>query len=301
MTLMQPSGLGWDQPQERAWVRLLSHELGGPVAVLRGYASMWESQAGDPEPVHELGRAIRPQADVVAAELRDLLLACRAATRLDDPALLNAFSDFERDARIAAARIETLLLDARTRPLDLRGLADSLQATHLLLSLLDQLAVALHTGRGGSERARLVELNAWARALVHDVAAGASGRGHRLLMDGSREKATVLVTPNLLRAAVLNLLDNAQKHSPAGMPIRVSVVTSAREVAVRIADRGAGFPPTVQPGPFRRVEQPLSFALPGLGLGLMIAARVAELNGGRLVWAPREGGGSEFAIELPRA
>lgn len=301
MTLARSSGFGGERPRERAWVRLLSHELGGPVAVLRGYASMWESQDGDPEPVRQLGRTIRPQADVVAAELRDLLLACRAARRLDDPALLDAFADFERDARIAAARIETLLLDARAGHPDLGGLADSIQATHLLLSLLDQLAVALHTGRGGSEQARLLELNAWTRALVHDVAAGASGRGHRLLMHGSREKATVLVTPNLLRVAVLNLLDNAQKHSPAGMPIRVSVTASAREVAVRIADRGAGFPATARPGPFRRVEQPLSFALPGLGLGLMIAARVAELNGGRLVWAPREGGGSEFAIELPRA
>jgi len=99
---------------------------------------------------------------------------------------------------------------------------------------------------------------------------------------------------------LVNLLENAVKYSPLGSTIELGAERVGDEIRLAVADRGAG----VRAGEEERIFEP--FYRPpgqpdtgGAGLGLSIARRMAEAQGGRVSYAPREGGGSVFVLELP--
>jgi two-component system sensor histidine kinase MprB len=98
-----------------------------------------------------------------------------------------------------------------------------------------------------------------------------------------------------LERAIANLVDNAVKFSPAGSPIEVVV----REGRVEVLDRGAGVSEADAPYLFDRFFRAESArSAPGSGLGLAIVRRVAELHGGTVFAAPREGGGSRIGFTV---
>jgi two-component system, OmpR family, sensor histidine kinase MprB len=94
---------------------------------------------------------------------------------------------------------------------------------------------------------------------------------------------------------VSNLLDNAEKWSPAGEPIEVAV--SGAEVVVR--DHGPGFSGEDLPRVFDRFYRARSArGLPGSGLGLAIVRQVAEAHGGSVTAANADGGGAQLRLTL---
>ena len=108
----------------------------------------------------------------------------------------------------------------------------------------------------------------------------------------------------LLSVRILaNLVENAHKYSPAGTAIEVRSTAAHRMLRIAVMDRGPGVAPTEQSRIFADFYRPKD-APPdagSAGLGLAVARRMAELQGGRLLYADREGGGSEFALLLPAA
>jgi len=102
---------------------------------------------------------------------------------------------------------------------------------------------------------------------------------------------------------VNNLLDNAVRYSPTGGTV---TITSAREgewFVVRVEDRGPGVPPESRDHIFEPFYRASSRNSEGghVGLGLSIAATLAELQGGAVTYDPRPGGGSIFSLRLPAA
>ena len=100
-----------------------------------------------------------------------------------------------------------------------------------------------------------------------------------------------------------NLIDNAFKYSPSDTPIEVTGGVENASIVFRVKDHGAGVPATERD----RVFTPF-YRFPGksgdgqsTGLGLSIARRLAEAQGGRLTYADRDGGGAVFELRLPSA
>jgi two-component system, OmpR family, sensor histidine kinase MprB len=111
------------------------------------------------------------------------------------------------------------------------------------------------------------------------------------------ELADTLVqgSPGRIDRAVSNLLDNAEKWSPAGEPIEVAV--SGGEVVVR--DHGPGFSGEDLPRVFDRFYRARSArGLPGSGLGLAIVRQVAEAHGGSVTAANAAGGGAQLRLRV---
>jgi two-component system sensor histidine kinase KdpD len=100
--------------------------------------------------------------------------------------------------------------------------------------------------------------------------------------------------------SLTNLIENAAKYSPRGAPVDLNVVRHGDHLEISVEDRGAGIPPSDQDRmfePFVRVGRAPDVG--GSGLGLSIARRLAEAQGGTVRYAPRPGGGSTFVLELP--
>jgi two-component system sensor histidine kinase MprB len=102
-------------------------------------------------------------------------------------------------------------------------------------------------------------------------------------------------SPAKLDRAVSNLLDNAEKWSPAGTPIEVTL----REGDLTVRDHGPGFSGEDLPRVFDRFYRARSArGLPGSGLGLAIVRQVAEAHGGGVSAGNAEGGGAELRLSL---
>jgi heavy metal sensor kinase len=111
---------------------------------------------------------------------------------------------------------------------------------------------------------------------------------------------------DLLGRLLLNLLDNAIKHSPSGGIVTISLSRVGREYWIGIADQGAGIPVDAQEQIFERffrIDKVRSREAPidggGAGLGLAIARWIAEAHGGRLELVRSNASGSEFQLALP--
>jgi len=102
---------------------------------------------------------------------------------------------------------------------------------------------------------------------------------------------------------VVNLLENALKYSPAGSPVELDARRAGSLVEIVVSDRGPGIPPEERERIFEAFYRPEGRApdVGGAGLGLSIARRLAEAQGGTLQQAAREGGGSRFVLRLPGA
>jgi signal transduction histidine kinase len=97
---------------------------------------------------------------------------------------------------------------------------------------------------------------------------------------------------------VENLLNNAARHTPAGTPIEVLVIEEGHGVVVVVEDEGPGVPDDVKDEifePFRQGEG----ARGGVGIGLSLVQRFAELHGGSASVEDRKGGGARFVVTLP--
>jgi two-component system sensor histidine kinase KdpD len=100
--------------------------------------------------------------------------------------------------------------------------------------------------------------------------------------------------------ALVNLIGNALKYSAPDGVVEVTARRDNGRVVFEVADDGPGIPEEDR----ERIFEPFirgraAAAGGGSGLGLTIARRMVELQGGRLDYAPRFGGGSVFAISLP--
>jgi len=108
----------------------------------------------------------------------------------------------------------------------------------------------------------------------------------------------------LLEQAIVNLLDNAIKHSGEGSIIRVEATQTAEEIIIDVRDQGCGIEKEHLPRLFERfyrVDKARSRQLGGTGLGLAIVKHITQAHGGQVSVESVPGKGSTFSIRLPKA
>lgn len=102
---------------------------------------------------------------------------------------------------------------------------------------------------------------------------------------------------SLMTRALMNLLDNAIKHSPTGSEVAVSIETEETTARVMVADSGPG----LTPDQFERFLQPFQHGADrsaGAGLGLAFVARVAARHGGALSLGAQTVGSPRGAVMI---
>jgi two-component system sensor histidine kinase ChvG len=105
-----------------------------------------------------------------------------------------------------------------------------------------------------------------------------------------------------LETALLNLLDNAVRFSPSGVPVEMAVRggRGAPFVEISVTDHGPGIAPEQLPRIFERFYT-TDAERDGTGLGLAIVRAVVVAHGGSVDVTTPEGGGASFLVRLPVA
>lgn len=173
--------------------------------------------------------------------------------------------------------------------LDEVGRMTQLIESLLLLGRLDSQQLVLQT--------RLFDFGDFCRSWIEDFSLLLETRGlSARWVDAGR--LPVLLDPDRMGQALLNLLDNAVKHSPEGGVVTFRLFRRGEVGGLEMINQG----PPVAPGSEERIFQRFfrnTDGTPGFGLGLPIARAAVELHGGTLtVFAPEEGGAG-FRLQLP--
>ncbi len=119
-------------------------------------------------------------------------------------------------------------------------------------------------------------------------------------LDIDPELPAVAADPVLLQRVIVNLLANAVRHSPSGVPVRVTTSSFGGHAQIRIIDHGPGIPADRRDDvfvPFQRLGDTDNST--GLGLGLALSKGFTEGMGGTLTPEDTPGGGLTMVVELP--
>jgi two-component system sensor histidine kinase BaeS len=112
----------------------------------------------------------------------------------------------------------------------------------------------------------------------------------------------VSADPHWLHQVITNLLTNALKFTPAGGHVTISTSHDGKEAMLRVTDTGSGIPAGDLPHIFDRFWRGQQAAqISGSGIGLAIAAELAQAHGGRLTASSRPEHGTQMTLALPRA
>ncbi len=106
------------------------------------------------------------------------------------------------------------------------------------------------------------------------------------------------VDPILVEQLLLNLLDNAAKHTPTNTSIDVRVSRESDRAVIEIADRGPGLPPGSRTQIFDKFYR-ASTTTSGAGLGLAVCRGIAVAHHGGIEALPRDGGGIRLVAWFP--
>lgn len=163
--------------------------------------------------------------------------------------------------------------------------------------------VLAFTREGGPEPHEVFDVGAMVTDAASLIVPMAERRGIRFEMKVAEFPDPPSGDAAALRRAVLNLLDNALKHTPDGGHISCHVHTREGPCwCVEVSDNGPGIPVKERErifDAFYRIGDELRRTTPGTGLGLALVKRTVEAHGGSISVADAPGGGALFILTLP--
>ena len=174
------------------------------------------------------------------------------------------------------------------------------QMVHLVNDLLDVARITRGQIDLKLERADLKTIIA--SAVETSMPLIEAGR-HQFQMQLAEDPLPLDADPTRLAQVLGNLLNNAAKYTPASGHISLRALRDGNEALIEVRDSGVGIPAesiTTVFDMFTQVGQNMGRAQGGLGIGLSLVRRLAELHGGSATAAsPGAGLGSTFSVRLP--
>jgi signal transduction histidine kinase len=210
-------------------------------------------------------------------------------------------SDVAHDLRTPLSRLRTQLERGQQLTSDPKELVEG--AIAQLDQVLSLFAAILRIAEveGGETRRYFttVDISALTTELAESYAPAVNDHGRTFLWLIEPD-LNVLGDRELLAQAAINLIENAQSHTPPGTVIRLSLIAAGESICLQVIDNGPGVSTADLPRivkRFARLEASRNTA--GYGLGLNLVSAVAKLHGGSLVLKNNAPGLSAM-IELPR-
>lgn len=276
--------------------------------------SMWSQRDGSSgDPYLEQTRLLAAAADQIAQTVqRDRLSTAAAETEIA-----------RRSDQLRSALLDSVSHDLRTPLASIRAAAGSLADPSIHLEPAARRAAAQSIDQEAERLNRLVgSLLDMSRiqggVLVPDLEVipvgelvepvvgrlAASLAGHPLTIDLPDDLPSVNVDATFLTQALMNVLENAARHTPAGAPIEIHARHGEDWVGLVVEDGGAGVAPESLPLIFERFfrsPEGAPNARRGFGLGLAVVRGLLEAMGGSARAEPSRLGGLAIILEIPAA
>ncbi|MBG1257812.1 sensor histidine kinase [Nostoc commune] len=164
------------------------------------------------------------------------------------------------------------------------------------------LFLARHAGRLSPESLQEVNLKSELVQIADEYATQEAVQHLNLTYTFPTNSVIVLGDANLLQQAVVNLLSNAFKYTPAGGQVQLRLFTQSYWAVIEVIDNGIGIPEADLPHIFERfyrVDKKRSRKTGGYGLGLSIVQQIVSAHSGHLSVKSVVDKGSTFQIFLP--
>lgn len=232
------------------------------------------------------GAAERARLEVEAERLRNALLSSVSHDIRTPLAVITGAATGLREQPVSLGKETTELLQTILEEAD--------RLNRFVTNLLDMTRLESGALRLNSEWHSLEELVGGGLTRLEK-----SLHGRRVETAVAADLPLVRVDALLVERVLVNLLDNAAKHTPRGSTIRVSAATVNGVVQVEIADDGPGLPPGEEERVFEKFFRRTSERQAGFGLGLAICRAIVNAHGGR-IWAENVAPhGTSFRFTLP--
>ncbi|MFB3818807.1 MAG: DUF4118 domain-containing protein [Candidatus Methylomirabilales bacterium] len=301
----RPAGLGTDTASDAPALYL-------PLAASRGTIGVLAIRPDDDRTLESPAqtRHLESFGSQVALALERAQLeaeAQQAQLRMETESMRSSLlSSVSHDLRTPLATITgtaTTLLEAEGTldPTTRRGLLETLceeagRLNRLVRNLLDMTRLQSGSVQIRKEWHPLEEIVGVAVARVEPLLSG-----HSLAVDVAADLPLVPLDDILIEQVLINLLENAAKHTPPGTAVHVRAAMGEGGILVEVADTGPGIPAGEESKIFEKFYRGPGAAPHGAGLGLAICRGVVEAHGGR-IWAEnRPGKGAAFRFTLPLA
>jgi two-component system OmpR family sensor kinase len=248
----------------------------------------------------------RPVADDEVADLSRTLsemLRQLGAARTELESLLARQREFVADAShelrtpLTSILANLELLEAELEGEDAEMVQSALRSSRRMRGLVSDLLLLARADAARERVREPVDLSDVIRAAAGEAAPLAAGHDlgvdvdERLIVDGWRDD---------LHRMVLNLIENALRHTPPGTDVRAGAHAVDDDwVRIVVEDEGPGLPLEIRDRAFERFVRGAGDGGRGSGLGLAIVTAVAESHGGTVSYEDRMNGGSRFIVMLP--
>jgi signal transduction histidine kinase len=247
----------------------------------------------------------------LALTLQDMLRSLDAA-RAEREAAMQTQREFVADAShelrtpltsiLANLELLQASLDSHAQPEDREVVDSALRSSRRMSRLVADLLLLARADAGRLGAHRRCDL---AEIAGEAAAEAAPLMGNRVLELDNERPLRVEGSPDELHRMVLNLLDNAIRHTPERATIELRLGEEDGQAVIEVADDGPGVPVAVREQIFDRFvrgEGPSDTAAgTGTGLGLAIVSAVAKSHGGSVEAGESARGGALFRARIPMA
>jgi PAS domain S-box-containing protein len=288
---------------------LRSDKTGDGFANLRGYACSYESNlhqaGGGTIPVEVRARRVTlGEGELLQWRMRDITERRELDTLRDDLAAM-IYHDLRSPLANIVSSVEILGTMLPDDPAS-RGATEAVLAVtrnsidriqRMINSLLD--IHRLEAGMPVAERTRVSPAEL-AEQSLSAAASLAESRSQTLAIEVPAGLPSVNVDEDMIRRVLINLLENASKHTPPGSQIVLGGEASADGVTLWVEDNGPGIAPEDKERIFEKYARSGSRAgAAGLGVGLAFCRLAVEAHGGRIWLESEPGQGARFCLTLP--
>jgi two-component system, OmpR family, sensor kinase len=218
----------------------------------------------------------------------------------------DASHELKTPIMVLRAGVERGLTHPQTPPEVMQSLDEALEGVNWMTELVENL---LTLARADEGRAPLAVEPVDLREILAEAAETggmlAEAAGIIVTTDSPDHPVVVAVDRTRIRQALLNLVTNAVKYTPAGGRVMLGLAERDDDVILEVRDTGIGIAPGDVPHVFDRFwrADPARTRMgesAGTGLGLAITKWVAEAHGGTITVQSRPGRGTIFTVTLPR-
>jgi two-component system sensor histidine kinase KdpD len=235
-----------------------------------------------------------------AQELEQQIEAAKQSEQLRT-ALIDAMAHEFKTPLTSIRAATTSLLSLPEQPLESRiellKIADE-ETEHLHALIDDAIEMARLDTANIEVHLERSDIGELVRGVIASLHKQIDARPVELTCEGGH--STAIADQRLIRLAIRQLVDNALKYSPPEKPVTIRVHGDNSMMLVDVTDYGKGIPPAEQPRVFERFWRSPSAQkqMPGSGLGLSIAHRIARAHNGDLTVTSRPGE-TTFRLALP--